>query len=264
MQLKNLTPAQTLMLSGKNLIKYSFLDLVYNGYLKVYRDWRLAHPNDARERLYTFVARGDRFSNYNACRHQDPFIAPFLEDDYEYQVRTLVKKIYQDNGKGQGFKSRIVYKEMKKAGYFSTSAGLKHINLFFLNGKGAQLKKQINNALKEADKTLPEAAKNNPDHAKKILNDLGANVLLLDNFNDELIESLKPIFEDAEKTISTSSFDYITRYDAFEFLFYSFLDTLDHFDASFDSFDTTFDFSEGGFGDFDGGGFDGGDIGGDL
>lgn len=267
MHLKNFTPAQTLMItapmgvSGQNLMKYSFLDLVYNGYLRVYRDWRLPHPRDSRERLYTFVARGDRFNSYVSRQHQDPFVNPFLADDYEYQVRTLVKKVFKENGKTHGFKSKVVYKEMQKAGYFHTSAGLKYINLFFLNGKGSELKRKFNSILKEADETLPEAATKNPEKAKKILNELGSNVLLLDSFNDELIEKLKPIFEEVGKTVSTSSGDYIDRSDVFEFVFYSFLDTLDYFDSSFDSFDTTFDFGDGGFGDFDAGGFDGGDFG---
>lgn len=67
MDIKEFTPTEVLMLtspfgvSGKNLTKYAFLDLVFNNYLIVYQDYRQSHPRDPHERLYTLVSRGERF-----------------------------------------------------------------------------------------------------------------------------------------------------------------------------------------------------------
>ncbi len=268
MQLRDFTPAQTLMLTkpmavaGKDLMKYSFLDLVYRGVLKVYKEWRLPHPRDSQERLYTFVSRGELFNGYQKSFHLDPFIDPFIEDDYEYQVRVLVKKVLNESGKTTGFKSKRVYKQLRKEGYFTTSLGLKYLNFFFLNGKGSSLKRKFKSTLEEADQSLPKYAKSNQQEAKRILTTLGSNVLLLDNFNDELIEQLKPIFAELGGRYETfSEGNTFDRGDMFEILFYSFLDTIDSFDSSFDSFDSSFDFGGGDIGgDFGGGDF--GDFGG--
>ncbi len=269
MELRHFSPAQTLMLlaplgvAGRNLMKYSFLDLVFNGYLKVYRDWRLPHPRSHRERLYTFVSRGERFHDYSPNDHQDPFIAPFLQDDREYQVRTLIQKIYGECGRGPGFKRAFVYKELQQAGYFKTSSGLKYLNFFVLSKTGIKVRKQLKAILDDANANLSRTVYNNPEEAKKILSRLGSNVLLLENFNDELVGKLKPIFEELGNLTAGPKIDYLDRTDQFELLLYAFLDNLDHFNSSFESFDTAFDFSDGGFGSYDAGDF-GGDSFGDI
>ncbi len=267
MELRDFTPAQTLMLTkplgvtGKDLMKYSFLDLIYRGVLKVYRDWRLPNPRDTRERLYTFVSRGELFKNYQNSYHQDPFIEPFIKDDYEYQVRTLVRKIFKESGKGSGFKSGRVYKQLKEEGYFTTSFGLKNLNFFFLNKHGSTLKTKFKNILKEADEALPMFAISNKEEAKKIISILGSNILLLECFNDELIKKLKPIFgELGQKYEHYSDGPVLDHEDLFEVLFYAFLDTIDYFDSSFNSFDSSFDFGGSDFG----GDFGAGDFGGDF
>ncbi len=270
MEINKFTPAQTLILtkpvisSGKELMKYSFLDLIYRGVLKVYKEWRLPHPNDARERLYTFVSRGEHFQAYKSSYHQDPFVDPFKEDDYEYQVRFLVKKVYNEMGSTSSFKSKKVYKQLKNEGYFTTSLGLKYLHLFFLNGQGSKLKRKFKNILEEAEESLPKFVNTKPEDAKKILTNLGSNVLLLKCFNDELIEQLKPLFNElGSKYENPTTSPYVDE-EVFEWLFYSFLDTIDGFDSSFESFDSSFDFGNSDFGgsDFGGGDFGGGDFGG--
>ncbi|GJM61415.1 hypothetical protein [Persicobacter diffluens] len=270
MELRDFTPAQTLMLTrpflttGTELIKYSFLDLVYRGILKVYKDWRLPHPRQTRERFYTFVSRGELFTNYIHSYHQHPFVAPFLEDDYEYQVKILAKKVYTDSGEGFGFKSRKVYPQLKEQGYFTTSLGLKYLNLFFVSNKGAKLRRKFKRILNEADESLPKFAQNNTERAKEILSTLGSNVILLDCFNDQLIDQLRPIFNDLGKTdVSFSEGAFGDHEGMVELMFYSFLETMDYFDSSFDLFDSTFDFGSSDFGgDIGGGDFGGGDFGG--
>ena len=240
MDIKNFTPAQTLMItqpigvSGSELMKYSFLDLVYRGILKIYKDWRTPHPNDVRDRLYTFVVRGERFETYQPSYHQDPFVNHFKEDDYEYKIRTLLKHIYNEVGKGPGFKTKWVYQQLRNDSYFNSSFGLKNLNFYFLNSRGSDLKRKFRKFLKEADQALPKLVKNQKDEAKKILATLGSNVLLLECFNDELIEQLKPMFTNLDVDYDTiSDRSIIDHEDMYELLFYSFLDTIDYFDSFF-------------------------------
>ncbi len=270
MEIKHFTPAQTLMITkpigvnGRDLMKYSFLDLVYRGILKVYREWRLPHPNDAQEQLYTFVSRGDRFQDYVGSLHQDPFVNPFEEDNYEYQVRTLVKKVFKEQGKASGFKLKRVYEELRINGYFASSYGLKYMKLFFLNETGSGLKKKFKQILEEAEKSLPKVLKYDKNETKEILSTLGSNILLLECFDDHMIKQLKSTFAEEEVLVKQSDEIMLDRLDTFEVLFYAFLDTIEYFDASFDSFDSSFDFGGSDFGgDFGGGDWGGGgDFGG--
>ena len=248
--------------TGSDLMKYSFLDLVYKGVLKVYKDWRLPHPRDARERHYTFVAKGERFKAYVKTDHQDPFVAPFLAEDCEYQLRFLVKRVLNTIGKAPKFKSNKVYKELKDNGYFTSFFWLKYLNLFLLNSKGSQLKKDFKSILKEADDTLPKFVETNPEKTKQMLAALGSNILLLNCFNDEFIAQLKKLFGELDKAIEHIPGIAIGMGEqVFEVLFYTFLDSIDYFDNSFETFDASFDFGGGDFGgDLGGGDWGGIDI----
>lgn len=247
--------------TGQNLIKYSFLDLVYKGILKIHKDWRQSHPRDPRLRLYTLVAKGPNFESYSSKIHQDPFVGPFHGNDDEFQVKGFVQSIYKQCEEFIGFKTKYVYRELKHNGLFGTSLGLKKVNIFFLNGNGKSVKRELNNELLVAEKNLPKYAKEDPEKAKNLIAGLGANIMLLNSFNDELVESLKPIFNDLGKTDTFESTGYLeTGPDWTDILFYSFLDTLETFDYSFESFDSTFDFG-GGFGEVSGDFGDIGDIG---
>lgn len=270
MKLKDFTPAQVLMItksfstSGKDLMKYSFLDLVFKGVLKVYTEWKLPHPRETRERLYTYVARGEQFENFDGNLHQALFIEPFLEDDYEYQVRSLIKEVYLDLGEQSVFKLDYVYKQLIDEGYYSPSYGFKNVGLFFLNKDGKKLKKLFQEELKIAEEKLPILVDSDKDGTLKLLSKLGSNVLLLESFSDDLVEKLKEIFSGIDTNLknyeglNSNSWDF-----AFEVVFGTFLTTMDFFDSSFESFDSSFDFSSSDFSsDYGGGDLGGGDFGG--
>lgn len=264
MDLKDFSPAHTLMLLepskvlGKELFKYSFLDLVYRGILQVKKEWRKPHKRDPRERLYTLVSRGPLFSEYQESAHQNPFIAPFRKSPRAYQLRILLHKVFKESKGGVGFKQAIVYRQLRAEGVFSSSLGLKRLNLFFLSGDGRALKTKFEPMIQKAERSLPLVAGRNALESKKIIQQLGPNILLLDCFTDHLIEKLKPIFKElgsAEASLSQHVF--LNGEDLSELLFSSFLDTIDQLDFSFDSFESYFD---AGLGDLDGG-IGGGDFG---
>lgn len=217
-----------------------------------------------KNKLYTFVSRGDRFQDYVGSLHQDPFVNPFEKNDHEYQVQTLVKKIFKEQGKASGFKVKRVYKELRINGYFTSSYGLKYMRLFFLNETGSGLKKKFKRVLEEAEKSLPKVVKYDKEETNEILSTLGSNILLLKCFDDHMINQLKPIFGELGTKFEKSDQNILNHEDTFEVLFCSFLDSIDYFDSSFDSFDSSFDFGGGDFGgDFGGGDWGGsGDFGG--
>ncbi len=251
MKISSFTPAQTLMItaplgvSGKNLLKYSFLDLVFKGVLQVYTEWRLSHPRDPRERRYTLVSRGKNYNSYSSTIHQQPFVQPFEEYDCEFQVRSLLKRVYEKCERSTGFKFNYVYPELKKHGYFHSSFGLKNLNIFFLNSAGKRLKSQFKDQLSQAEQLLSRYAEEENSKAIEVVNQLGSNLLLLENFNAELMESLRPMLAHFDQNFHDKGGldSVIDPMDSFEFMFWSFLSNMDTMDMSFDYFKSTIDFS---------------------
>ena len=244
--------------SGKELLKHSFLDLVFRGILRVYQAWHPSHPRDPHERLYTLVSRGKRYDAYVPSPHQDLFVEPFAKEDHAYQVRILLRNVYLD-GKASGFKRRV-YATLRQKRCFSASWGLKWLNLFFLNERGATAQKEFEKLLNLAEKKLPEYVKTDPEKARELITTLGSNVLLLDNFRDELLEKLPLVLRWPEHERERSTYDFDDfELDFPEMLTDFFLDTIGHFDTSFDSFDAALD-----LGNIDTGGGFSGDMGGDF
>lgn len=268
MELKDFTPAQTSMIinpllsSSKELMKYSFLDLIYRKVLNVYKEWRLPHPRHTTERLYTFVSRGENYDKYTSSTHQNPFTNPFIEDDYEYKIHPLIRMVLRESIRirRSNFKCQKVYPDLRKRGCFISSFGLKYFDIYIHSSKGFKLKKKFKKILDEAEILLPKYATSNTEKAKEIINTLGSNILLLKCFNDELIEQLKPIFNNISENIESFSDSNFVEEEA---VFYYFLDSIDSFDSSFDSFESfesSFDFGDADFGD-SGSDFGSGDFG---
>ena len=206
-------------------------------------DWRLPHPNDTQERRYILISRGPRFDRYDRTLSQDLFVSPFFDEDVEYQARTLLKKAFKSVKNPKNFKKRKVYRDTRLRTLFESSFGLTHFGLFFLNRKGRAVRKVFSNQLAKAEIDLPRLARDDIGAATKILNQLGSNVLLLNCFNDELIELLKPILSKAsEKFQDDQTEREFMEDEMFEYMLYDFMDSLSHFDSSFSSFDSAFDF----------------------
>ncbi|MEL7222427.1 MAG: hypothetical protein AAGJ93_13985, partial [Bacteroidota bacterium] len=147
MNIADFTAAEVLMITrpssgtGRELMKYSLMDLVLKQQLRVYSEWRKPHERD-RERCYTYVSRGKKFDSYHANRYQDQWIDHFKEDN-EYQLYILAKYIYKRTKKGSYFKKKYVYKALREQSIFNSSFGFKHLNTFFLSRKGYELQQKF-------------------------------------------------------------------------------------------------------------------------
>lgn len=250
MKLSSLTPAETLMLlrpnnvSGKELLKYTFLNLIFNNILIIYKDWRKSNPRDKHARLHTFISRGTSFEQYQSLEHQDIFAYPFKRKNLEFKLRFLLRKVYKQLGKKTPkFKSDYVYQDLKNKGYFKLSIGFGSYYYYFLNNKGKKASKELKKQLDKIENDLPKFLNEDHSKAKELIHQLGSNILLLKCFNDDLINKIKTSFEGLSETtkISKSS---ILNYDDLNGIFlYSFIDLMDSLEFSFDILDQSFDYS---------------------
>ena len=265
MQLNSFTPAETLMLlsplgvSGKDLIKYSLLDLAFRGILRIYQEWGFVHPRDPYERLRTFITTGRNYSTKLLLPHQTPFFAPFDDPKDVYLLRTFLREVYQENGRAAGFKSKGVYKSLQQKGYFSTSLGLKKLNIYFINNNGLALQKKFAATMKKAEHQFPICVKTDVEQARNLLNELGTNVLLLECFDDHVQELLQLLqLPDARALEESSGVDII---DLFE-LSTDFIEVFDCFD-SLNDLESSLDIGSIDVGSWDFGGDSSEDFGGD-
>jgi len=178
MNIKEYSPAQTLMITnphscnGLELIKFSFLDLIYNGILKIYKDWRLPHPRHEQERLYTFISRGSNFENYKRNIYQHDFVSPFLSGNVEFQVRTLIRESFKAIEDPKDFKSEQIYRDLQVNKVFKNTLFLERFGLFLLNKHGKNLQNSFSKQLKEAEHLIPTYVDSNPTKACELLKGL--------------------------------------------------------------------------------------------
>lgn len=248
-EISSFTPTQVLMLTnpvqsvGKDLFKYSLIDLIFKDVLTIKKEWRYPDRLANKKRLYTFISKGKQYQEHKLPFHQQPFAKPFKKRDFEYQLPILMRKILKELEEDvYQFKLKIVYPELQRQGYFKTSLGLKHLGLFFLNKKGSALKTKFQKQLDQADNQLSNFSNLGMDQMFDLIHQLGSNILLLESFNDELIKQLKSLFKEMtpeNQLIPNSRASYTSK------LFLSFIDTMEAFDVSLDAFEVIFRFPGG-------------------
>ncbi|OHX65434.1 hypothetical protein [Flammeovirga pacifica] len=138
-------------------------------------------------------------------------------------------------GNGQGYKALQLSQEFKSFGIFYPTFIFKDFNIFFLNAKGRDLKSKIklsldhyNTRLRSKDLTAKEL--------KEILQDIGSNIFLLENFNADLIEKLnfKLSLGSNEKGALEHNFNFENIYDVMSPSLLMNMDIIESFSSSFD------------------------------
>jgi len=198
MKLTPLNPAQAFLLlklekaTDQELLKYTFLHLIYNNILKIHHEWRIPHPRDPTPRLHTLLSKGSNFHLFPQLAYQHPFTHPFIREDKSYPLFPFLQEIgtkYWHND----YKLTQVYPYLVRHHYFNSSLGLKNYGLFFLTKKGKDVQKRIDYQLGEAEIELPHLIKSSPQKTVLLLQELGANVLLLQCFHQELIMQFRSV-----------------------------------------------------------------------
>ncbi|WP_044205608.1 hypothetical protein [Flammeovirga sp. OC4] len=267
MDFRKLTPAQTYMIlkpiKSKNtdLMKYALLDLLYKEILELEQEWKYPHPRRRRESLFIYITRGKNFDQYIEKPHQDIFIQSFTSKNRRIQLRKLIKEALPLCSNGQGYKALQLIKEFKSYGIFNHAICVKDFNLFFLNSKGRSLRNTIKNTLYQHNEVLASEDLCNTK-LSKIIKELGSNIFLLENFNNELVKKVdvNMRFEVKNVVDIEPDLELDTLFEVLSTPLFMNIDLIDSFSSIFDAsyttdfnnFDSSSDFSSDDFFDANG------------
>jgi len=181
--LSYLTPAETLLLidpdnaSGREMLKLTFLHLFIKKRLKLYLHLKV-NKRDNKVRQYKYIELGDK-QDYNHVRPHETFYFNLLPTkDTKYLIRHYVSNVFKDAKNEKYFKTKVIESTNVKD-YFTQNILQQFYNGFSINNKGTELGLEIKKEITELENIFPSLIKGNQRQAIKIIQSVGANVLLL-------------------------------------------------------------------------------------
>jgi hypothetical protein len=194
--LSQLSPAECLLvLNGNNipmkeLLKYTFLDLVLKKVLQVVE---VEKPISLREgtRSYKYIKLGRNFKSYYPLDHEQVFLVPFTKDSKNaILIRHFIKTGY-DNIKNEAHYKSILYNYPNIKKYFRRN----FFQRLFGGSQGTfarlETARQIQTEIKELEQKLPYLLINDRIMAAEIMEKIKGNVFLLKDTETSLHQQVE-------------------------------------------------------------------------
>lgn len=194
--LSQLSPAECLLvLNGndvpmKELLKYTFLDLVLKKVLQVVE---VEKPISIREgsRSYKYIRLGRNYKTYYPKDHEYVFLAPFnKEEKVEILIRHFIKIGYDSIGNEIHYKN-IIYSYPSLKRYFKRNIFQKLFGGSRSTSARLETARQIKAEIKELEQKLPFLLLNDKLKAAEIMERIKGNVFLLKNTETSLHEQVE-------------------------------------------------------------------------
>lgn len=187
--LKQLTPAETYFImhcgaiSHKNYLRYTFMDLILKGVLKIIEVEKQASEHE-KIRVLPYVESGNKFANYQLLPHEKPLITSFkFEDDMRVQLNNFIKisRSNTDNYK------QLLCLSPTVSQYLNQSFIQRYITLqySYKNG-GEMIAKNMLRYFSDLDDWLIEPG--NEHRYPEIIEQIGNNIILVNNFSRSFFE----------------------------------------------------------------------------
>ncbi len=266
---KDLTPVEAkLMLATnctlKDLLRLTFTDLLFKQAIRIKKeevDQQLPEAEEM-EAVY-FVSRGKAYEQYypSAKAYELPFLDPFFDDPlYDLPIKDLIEIVRLKVKSSAKFKFEFLRTSKALQPYFNDGFWQRTFKLTSKNEAGKAFAEEIQTTISEVERLIDEHLASDPERVYKALQQLGAHVFLLQNFNQEWVKELGQQFDGLKKKSRSEQGDdddlfyFDNGYDIFDFLYwdmrFDFME--DSLDRMMESFDTDFDSFDSG-GDSDGG-----------
>lgn len=242
--LSQLKPAETLVLiegkkvTLKNLMKYTFMDLVLKQVLVVKESVNTYKSGRGyREVRSKYVIKGKNFDNYKYTSYENIYLSVFHKSPELKAVLTkLIKVAYEAVSSEKEYRKSIIntspIKNQFKSNFFQQLIGS-----FSLTPEGQASKQEVQNRLQEIDSQIADLLKFQPQKALELLVEIGGNIFLLKNLDFELLRKI-------DATL-LQSLNVDNHYDSYsnDSGWWYYLDFSDDtwLDSTFDSWDSTFD-----------------------
>lgn len=249
--LSQITPAETLLIRDcastqlKDLMKFTFMDLLLKKVIEIEEINRRSHPRDKYIRTYTYVIAGKNFEKYKPKNHELIYLNPFNKSpSIQILFQHFVKMAY-DASKGSWFYKKQVRVNQEINSYFKQTFLLNFFRITKLTDNGNKLKKEISAYLNDVDERIDHLLHNDKKKGLELLLKIGGNIFLLKNLNFELLKTLDKELLKEQKVLYSEVYSsdsdlwlYIDSFDddyMFDSYFDSFNDTIDSFDSEFDT-----------------------------
>jgi hypothetical protein len=192
--LSQLTPAELLLLTKervthRELLKITFIDLLFKHVLKTHEVERQPHPRD-KIRAYKYVGIGRNFEAYISQNHERVFLSSFVADNsIEVLFSNLVKIAYQKSRTLLCYKDDI-YKTPTLKKCFSQNIFQKLFHNYSITDYGKKLKREVKEEIQKEGNALADISSVESKKAIELINIIGANIFLLVNLDYELLNQI--------------------------------------------------------------------------
>jgi hypothetical protein len=249
--LSKITPAETMLIKDctsvqlKDLMKYTFMDLVLKKVIEIKKISKKSHPRDTSIKTYTYVVSGKNFSKYKPKNHELIYVSPFIKSpSIQILFENFVKMAY-DNSNGSWSYKKSIRSNIEINQYFKQHFLLNLFRVNKLTGNGTKIKKEIIGYLNDIDKSIDHLLHNDKKKGLELLLSIGGNMFLLKNLDFKLLKTIDKELLNQQKVLYNDIYDtdsdwwlYIDFFEdnyMFDSYFDSFDDALDSFDSEFDT-----------------------------
>lgn len=249
--LSKLTPAETLLLKYcgtaelKDLVKYTFMDLLLKNVIKIDNVEKKAHARDTHIRSYTYIVAGKNLKKYKYKGHEFMFLSAFLKSEsIQILFSSYVRMVY-DSAQGNWNYKKLIKSSDNINLYFKETFFSKLFRNLLLTKNGSNVRSNIVSSLDKMDEEVSKLTARDTEKALEIMMSIGGNIFLLKNLNFELLRDIDEALINNRKHIRSDLDDtYIdfwiyldgdSLHNIFDSIYDGFNDVLEAFDSEYDA-----------------------------
>ncbi len=209
--LSQLTPAELLVLTKdgvthRELLKITFIDLLFKQVLKTYEVERQPHSKD-KVRVYRYVGIGKNFETYSSQNHEKVFLSSFVADDsIEVLFSNLVKIAYQKSRTLLCYKDDI-YKTPTLKKCFSQNIFQKLFYNYNVTDYGKKLKREVKEEIQNEGNKLADISTIDNQKVIELIKEISGNIFLLVAIDHELLSLIDDDLGSIINQVNSSSGD---------------------------------------------------------
>jgi hypothetical protein len=250
--LSKITPAETILITDinslelKDLMKYTFMDLLLKKVIEIKEVRRKVNPRDQQIRTYSYVVSGKNFNKYKPKNHELIYLNPFLKNiSMQILFKHFVKMAYDSINSDWSY-IKLIRSNQEINQFFKQTFWSDLFRINKLTERGISLKNEISNYLNEIDRDIDKLLYDDTAKGLALLLSLGGNIFLLKNLDFQLLKKIDKELINQQRLLHKDSYDSNSDWwfylDFFEddYMFDSYFESFDH---TLDSFDTEFDAS---------------------
>jgi hypothetical protein len=193
--LQKIRPAELLIFKNgtsvefKDLLKYTFLDLLLRQVLKTSNVQKQAHKRD-RVRTYTYVQRGHNFNSYEAKGFELVFLSAFEKSP---QIKILFKHLVamsfeNTEGKKKYLRSILGNGDVVK-GAFKDNILFAIFSTLSLTPQGVEKKDELDASIKDYTTRFNAIDRSDKEKGIELFAELHGNIFLLDDVDQSILKA---------------------------------------------------------------------------